>query len=85
MVQVFIAEESLQEVSTVHRSIVSTYQDDFSKYTKQNDLFLIQKIFNYIPKSFGQKVKYTHISRDDRAAQVKRVSPCSQRPEFAIR
>ncbi len=71
-VQVFADNESLQEVAAVHRSIVSTYQDDFSKYTKQNDLFLIQKIFNYIPKSLGKKVKYTNISRDNRAAQVKK-------------
>jgi len=71
-VQVFGEGESLQEVAAVHRSIVSTYQDDFSKYTKQNDLFLIQKIFNYIPKSLGKKVKYTNISRDARAAQVKK-------------
>ena len=71
-VQVFSDGESLQEVAAVHRSIVSTYHDDFSKYTKQNDLFLIQKIFNYIPKSLGQKVKYTNISRDDRAAHVKK-------------
>ena len=71
-VQVFADEESLQEVAAVHRSIVSTYQDDFSKYTKQNDLFLIHKIFNYIPKSLGQKLKYTNISRDDRAARVKK-------------
>ena len=71
-VQVFADNESLQDVAAVHRSIVSTYQDDFSKYTKQNDLFLIQKIFNYIPKSLGKKVKYTNISRDDRAAQVKK-------------
>ncbi|MBW2659643.1 MAG: ATP-binding protein [Deltaproteobacteria bacterium] len=71
-VQVFADSESLQEVAAVHRSIVSTYQDDFSKYTRQNDLFLIQKIFNYIPKSLGKKVKYTNISRDNRAAQVKK-------------
>lgn len=71
-VQVFYEEESLLEVTAVHRSIVSTYQDDFSKYTRQNDLLLIQKIFNYIPKALGQKVKYTNISRDDRAAQVKK-------------
>ncbi len=71
-VQVFDDGESLQEVSAVHRSIISTYQDDFSKYTRQNDLFLIQKILNCIPKSLGQKIKYTNISRDDRAAQVKK-------------
>lgn len=71
-VQAFVEDKSLQEVTAVHRSIVSTYQDDFSKYTRQNDLLLIHKIFNHIPKSLGQKVKYTNISRDDRAAQVRK-------------
>lgn len=71
-VQVYEDEQSLQEVAAVHRSIVSTYQDDFSKYAKQSDLILIQKIFNFIPKSLGQKVKYTNISRDNRAAKVKK-------------
>ncbi len=68
----FHEDQSLLEASAVHRSIVSTYQDDFSKYAKQNDLLLIQKIFNYIPKALGQKIKYTNISRDNRSAQVKR-------------
>ena len=68
----FSEDQSLLEASAVHRSIVSTYQDDFSKYAKQNDLLLIQKIFNYIPKALGQKIKYTNISRDHRSAQVKR-------------
>lgn len=68
----FHEEQSLLEASAVHRSIISTYQDDFSKYAKQNDLLLIQKIFNYIPKVLGQKIKYTKIARDNRSAQVKK-------------
>ena len=71
-VQSFYEDQSLLEASAVHRSIVSTYQDDFSKYAKQNDLLLIQKIFNYIPRALGQKTKYTNISQDNRSAQVKR-------------
>jgi predicted AAA+ superfamily ATPase len=70
-IQTFYEEQSLLEVSDVHRSIASTYQDDFSKYAKQNDLLLIQKIFNYIPRAIGQKVKYTNISRDHRSAKIK--------------
>ncbi len=35
-------------------------------------MLLIQKIFNYIPKVLGQKIKYTNISRDHRSAQIKR-------------
>ena len=67
----FSEEQSFFEVSAVHRSIISTYQDDFSKYSSQKDLLLIQKIFRYIPKSLGQKVKYTNISKENKSAQVK--------------
>lgn len=70
-VQTFHEEQSLQEVSAVHRSITATYQDDFSKYARQNDLILIQKIFNAIPRSLGQKVKYTNVSREHRSAKIK--------------
>ncbi len=67
----FYEEQSLLEVSAVHRSIVSTYLDDFSKYAKQKDLMLLQRIFAYIPKALGRKIKYSHISRDSRSALVK--------------
>ena len=68
----FLEEQSLLEVSAVHRSITSTYQDDFSKYSRQNDLLLMQKIFNSIPRQLGRKVKYTNISQDHRSAKVKK-------------
>ena len=67
----FHEEQSLLEVSAVHRSIVSTYQDDFSKYANNKELLLLQKIFNSIPRTLGQKVKYTHISRDTRSNRIK--------------
>ena len=37
------------EVTSVHRSITETYQDDFFKYAKQKDLALMQKVFRQIP------------------------------------
>ena len=72
-VLIFKEEQSLVEVADIHRSIVSTYQDDFSKYAKQKDLVLLQKIFNSIPKILGHKIKYSNISRDNRAAQVRQI------------
>lgn len=67
----FHEEHSLMEASAVHRSIVETYQDDFSRYAGQDELLLLQRIFNHIPRALGQKVKYSGISRDNRASQVK--------------
>lgn len=72
-VSVYIESRSLTDVFEVHRSIVDTYQDDFSKYARQKDLVLMQKIFRYIPRSLGQKIKYTNISREDRSKELKGV------------
>jgi len=61
------------EVTAVHRSIAETYQDDFSKYAKQKDLVLMQKVFRQIPRIIGQKVKYSKISKEDKSRNVKAV------------
>jgi uncharacterized protein len=72
-VHTFAEEKFLMEVTAVHRSIAETYQDDFSKYAKQKDLALMQKVFRQIPRIIGQKVKYSNISKDDRSRDVKGV------------
>ncbi|MDP2863202.1 MAG: ATP-binding protein [Desulfobacterales bacterium] len=72
-VNAFAEENSLMEVTAVHRSIAGTYQDDFSKYAKQKDLALMQKVFRQIPRIIGQKVKYSNISREDKSRNVKAV------------
>ena len=72
-VNAFAVENSLMEVTAVHRSIAGTYQDDFSKYAKHKDLALMQKVFRQIPRIIGQKVKYSNISREDKSRDVKAV------------
>jgi len=70
-VYAFAEENALKEVTAVHRSIAETYQDDFSKYTKQKDLVLMQKVFRQIPRIIGQKVKYSNISKEDKSRNVR--------------
>ncbi|MBW2370717.1 MAG: ATP-binding protein [Deltaproteobacteria bacterium] len=72
-VNVFTEEGSLPAVTDVHRAITDTYQDDFSKYAKHKDLALMQKVFRQIPKIIGQKIKYSHISREEKSRKVKTV------------
>jgi predicted AAA+ superfamily ATPase len=69
----FVENNNLTEVTTVHRSISETYQDDFSKYAKKKDLALMQKVFRQIPRIIGQKVKYSNISKENRSREVKAV------------
>ncbi len=72
-VNVFATENSLTEVTAVHRSIAETYQDDFLKYARQQDLALMQIVFRQIPRIIGQKVKYSNISRENKSREVKSV------------
>ena len=72
-VNAFVENQSLLEVTAVHRSIVETYQDDFSKYTGQKDLVLMQKVFQQIPRIIGQKVKYSNISKEHKSRKVRAV------------
>ena len=72
-VNAFAEENSLTEVTAVHRSIAETYQDDFSKYARQKDLALMQIVFRQIPRIIGQKVKYSNISRENKSREVKAV------------
>lgn len=72
-VQAFVEENAFPEVTNVHRSIADTYQDDFSKYARKQDLVLMQKVFRQVPRIIGQKVKYSNVSREDKSGKVKTV------------
>jgi len=62
---------SLAAVAEVHRAIYGTYQDDFAKYARRNDLLLLQKVLSFIPRSLGKKIKCSAIDREQRSAKVK--------------
>ena len=59
------------DIIPVHRSIISTYLDDFSKYATEKTLLRLQKVFNFVPRSVGKKIKYSNISRDEAAREIR--------------
>lgn len=58
--------------SRVHRSILSTYADDFGKYTKGIDRDRIRRIFEVLPTQLAQKVRFNRFHPDWRAADIRR-------------
>jgi predicted AAA+ superfamily ATPase len=62
---------SPSEVQDIQRGILDTYIDDFAKYARKGELIRLQKLFRAIPQLAGKKIKYSNISPDDKAAQVK--------------
>jgi hypothetical protein len=68
----YVNQEGLENVRRVQRSIVSTYRDDFAKYgSTAASLVRLQTVFDYVPTALGQKIKYTNISRDERARELR--------------
>jgi predicted AAA+ superfamily ATPase len=57
-------------VMQVQRSIVSTYRDDFNKYSYGKLNQQVQKVFDHLPGMVGHKFKYSQVSREDRAAEL---------------
>lgn len=70
-VQAFAESGSLEGAAAVHRRIISTYEDDFSKYARHRDLALLQQVFRKIPRMVGEKVKYVNIAREELSRDVK--------------
>lgn len=64
--------QSVTDVHEVQRSILQAYQDDFAKYSHLGtERQLLHKIFDVFPRIAGTKIKYVHISRENRAAEIK--------------
>lgn len=70
-VKEFQKNQSLVVAREVHYSILQTYQDDFTKYSKHSKLSQIQRVFDYAPRRLGEKVKFSEIDPDARSADVK--------------
>ncbi|MEE8058834.1 MAG: DUF4143 domain-containing protein, partial [Pseudomonadales bacterium] len=67
----FCESNSMLSAREIHRSIIQTYQDDFTKYSREPTLGRIHKVLDAIPAINGEKVKYANISRDDRSGDIK--------------
>jgi predicted AAA+ superfamily ATPase len=67
----YLRSGQFSDIIPVHRSIISTYLHDFSKYATEKALLRLQKAFNFIPRSVGKKIKYSNISRDEAARELR--------------
>ena len=70
-VQAYAQTGAFSDVADVHRSVVATYQDDFTKYASQGTLVRLQRVFGAVPRNVGRKVKYSSFARDETAREVR--------------
>lgn len=70
-VKEYVQTKSFVEVRRVQRSILQTYQDDFSKYAKHSQVSRIRRVFNFVPGHLGEKIKFSEIDREEKSRDLK--------------
>lgn len=58
------------EAEREQQLIISTYHDDFPKYSSRVSPDLLQKTFRAVPSLLGQKLIYTHITEDAKSKDL---------------
>ena len=72
-VKVYVQTKNGQKVAKVHRSIVDTYKDDFSKYKTKMGVEKIASVFELLPGHLGKKIKYSEILKDEKSTTVNKI------------
>ena len=55
----------------IRQGLLSTFRDDFAKYGSRASHHRLEKLFQSIPMLVGQKFKYSHVDREERARDLK--------------
>ena len=71
-VRAYAERQDLLEVQRIQTALVETVQADFAKYGARRQHELMRKTYRHIAENVGRKVKFVNISREDRAADVRR-------------
>lgn len=69
----YVQSKSTLEVSRVHASLLQTYKADFAKYKTRIGFEPLARIFDKLPVSLGQKVKYASLLPDEKSKSVFKV------------
>ncbi|MBS0648969.1 MAG: ATP-binding protein [Verrucomicrobia bacterium] len=70
-VETWIIDRSLPKVSQVHRNLITTYRDDFAKYSGRIDKERLDEILLAVPKFLGEKFIYSKVNPDVKSVVAK--------------
>jgi len=71
-IKVFIESASISESFDVHKELITTFQDDFSKYAPYADKHCLGDVFKNVAKNIGNQIKYTHLSESFSSPTIKK-------------
>ncbi len=67
----WIEHRSLPLLSQVHRDLVATYRDDFSKYSQHIDKERLDEVMLSVPRFLGEKFIYSKVNPDIKSIFIK--------------
>lgn len=71
VVQRWIAGGSMLECAQLQQSLLGTYRDDFSKYSRRLPVERIGRVMESIPRMLGQTFKYSRVAAGERTAAIR--------------
>lgn len=69
--QIWIETGSYLKVSEVQQNLLTTYRDDFSKYSGRSNKDALDSVFTSIPQHVGSVIKYSRLCKDYRSEIIK--------------
>lgn len=69
-VQAYVSHQDFMLIERVKRSILDTYQDDFSKYSAVHPPHFLRSVFEKIPSLIAKQIKYTQINPNVKSAII---------------
>lgn len=69
-IQSYVLHQDFMAVEKIKRSILDTYQDDFSKYGSKQSSFMLRSVFEKIPRLVAQQIKYSQINPNEKSAVI---------------
>lgn len=71
VVDQYIEDKNLVTCAEIQAQIINTYRDDFLKYSKNNLIPHVQKIFDSIPRFLSTKFKYSNVDDHIQSRELK--------------
>jgi len=71
VVSEYIKTQDIIKCQRIQQSIITTYIDDFSKYSKTTKHNYLKKIFNSIPTTIGNKFMYSKVDNTIKSRELK--------------
>ncbi|MEM7183972.1 MAG: AAA family ATPase [Spirochaetota bacterium] len=71
-VETYVKEKNMLQVSEVHKELLFSFREDFSKYAPYADKLCFEDVFRNSAVKLGSQIKYSHLSSSFKSPTIKK-------------